>query len=406
MNWLAQALAWVLFSLAGYAAPLLPQNAAPDQKARTADQTIRVNVNLVQTDVTVFDSDGRFVDGLSREQFELRVDGTPQPVEFFELVNAGSSQDERHWSPPAPGPFSDTAMPAGPTASDRGRSLFFFVDDLHLSAGSIPRVRDSLLYAINRTMALNDQAAIVLASGRGGFLEQLTDTKQVLRSVVSRLNYWDSGILDNERPLMQEHQALAIQQNNSDVIAVFVEATMRENGFDQRRRAIAQQIVRSRAQTLVTRSADVTRRTLVSLENLLQGSAALPRRKLIFLLSDGFALQPQASDVLARLKAVSDAAARGGTVIYSIDARGLVPDVPDASTSPFTDALGRLKSATGSSISTTESGMYNVAAATGGRFLHNTNALNQAIVRTLAETSRAGTWRMGPTQPGNAAPFR
>jgi hypothetical protein len=40
----------------------------------------------------VFDKKGRFVDGLQREQFELIVNGKPQPISSFEQVRAGSSE--------------------------------------------------------------------------------------------------------------------------------------------------------------------------------------------------------------------------------------------------------------------------------------------------------------------------
>lgn len=55
---------------------------------------IRVNTELVQTDVMVFDKKGHFVDGLQRGQFELSVDGKPQPISFFEQVKAGSAKEQ------------------------------------------------------------------------------------------------------------------------------------------------------------------------------------------------------------------------------------------------------------------------------------------------------------------------
>jgi len=68
--------------------PLKPQ--APQQP----DEVIRIFTDLVQTDVMVFDKEGRFVNGLKREDFALRVDGRPQPVEFFDRVSAGSASEE------------------------------------------------------------------------------------------------------------------------------------------------------------------------------------------------------------------------------------------------------------------------------------------------------------------------
>jgi hypothetical protein len=59
-----------------------PQNQNPD--------VIKVTTSLVQTDVMVFDKQGKFVDDLKREQFTLKVDGKPREISFFELIKAGS----------------------------------------------------------------------------------------------------------------------------------------------------------------------------------------------------------------------------------------------------------------------------------------------------------------------------
>jgi len=56
-------------------------------------ELVRVSTELVQTDVMVFDKDGHFVDGLQRDQFELRVDGKPQPLSLFDRVISGSQKE-------------------------------------------------------------------------------------------------------------------------------------------------------------------------------------------------------------------------------------------------------------------------------------------------------------------------
>src|ERR1051325_2184654 len=71
-----------------FAPPLSAQTKA-QKPAETQDDVIRVNTDLVQTDVMVFDKDGHFVDGLKRDQFELKINGKPTPVSFFERVTSG-----------------------------------------------------------------------------------------------------------------------------------------------------------------------------------------------------------------------------------------------------------------------------------------------------------------------------
>src|SRR6476646_7981686 len=65
----------------------------PAKPPQTPD-VIRTNTSLVQTDVMVFDKQGKFVDGLTRDKFALKVDGKPRDVSFFEAVLAGSPNEE------------------------------------------------------------------------------------------------------------------------------------------------------------------------------------------------------------------------------------------------------------------------------------------------------------------------
>jgi Ca-activated chloride channel family protein len=51
--------------------------------AQTAVPPIRVDVNVVTVPVTLSNARGAFVGGLRRENFRLRVDGQPQPIDYF-----------------------------------------------------------------------------------------------------------------------------------------------------------------------------------------------------------------------------------------------------------------------------------------------------------------------------------
>ncbi len=55
----------------------------PPPPTRSQEDVVRVYTELVQTDVMVFDKQGRFVKDLKRENFELRIDGKQRPIEAF-----------------------------------------------------------------------------------------------------------------------------------------------------------------------------------------------------------------------------------------------------------------------------------------------------------------------------------
>src|SRR5216117_2927630 len=87
-------LAWFLLVLQTATAqdkPAKPEK--PNQPEQ--DDVIRVNTELVQTDVMVFDKKGNFVAGLKPEQFVLKIDNKPQPVAFFEQVSSGSLRETK-----------------------------------------------------------------------------------------------------------------------------------------------------------------------------------------------------------------------------------------------------------------------------------------------------------------------
>src|SRR4026207_2498166 len=77
----------------------------PEQKPEPpgeAQDVIKFETSLVQTDVMVFDKNGRFVDGLKPEQFQLKINNTQREISFFEKVTAGSNNSGEQLLPGAP----------------------------------------------------------------------------------------------------------------------------------------------------------------------------------------------------------------------------------------------------------------------------------------------------------------
>src|SRR5216684_3249928 len=135
------------------------QSKPGQQQQGQVDDVVRVNTELVQTDVMVFDKKGRFVDGLTAEQFALKIDNKTQPISFFERVTSESPTNQRT-------AVNARASLTNLSTTDRGRTSIFFIDDLHLAPDSLVRTRKALLDFIDHGMAGNDQAAITSSSGQ------------------------------------------------------------------------------------------------------------------------------------------------------------------------------------------------------------------------------------------------
>jgi hypothetical protein len=116
-------------------------------------------------------------------------------------------------------------------------------------------------------------------------------------------------------------------------------------------------------------------------------TAALPGRKLVFFISDGFLLDQKNSDSYSRLQQITLSAARSGIVIYSIDSRGLATGQPEASSFGNPDPFGRLARSAMSEMRATQDVLSSLAADTGGRAFFNNNNLSTAVTTGLKETS-------------------
>ena len=374
----------IRIALLSVAGPLLATFTAAQQPQRRSDDVVRVNTELVQTDFMVFDKQGNFVDGLKSDQFVLKVEGKPHEITFFDRIAAGSRNEEAQLAAARGNPTTtDGKTPAVPL--DRGRTVMFFLDDFHLSPGSMSQARALLKRFVAREMRQNDLSAIASASGQIGFLQQLTDNHEVMLTAIDRLKTQQLLLQTAERPPMSEYQAMAVEQHDSDVLEFYVDAIIKENPMLPRQTAA--QMVLTRASQILEDSSSITTRSLASFKAFVENTAGLPSRKLIFFISDGFLLDRNHSDNYDRLQRITNAAAKSGSVIYSIDARGLTSGLPDASQQVAADPSGRLTRGAMGELKATQDAMNALASDTGGRAFFNTNALSVAVTSALRETS-------------------
>lgn len=349
--------------------------------AKSQDEVVRVYTELVQTDVMVFDKQGRFVDGLSKENFELRIDGKVRPIQSFEKITAGSDEESQL----AAARGATTVNLKRPVPLDRGRIVYFFVDDFHMDLQGLVAARKVITAFIEKEMGQNDQAAIVSPTGQIGFLQQLTSDRMVLRFALDRLKAKSFSVRDSDRPPMTEYEASLIDGLDREVLDFFVTETLRLNPGLSRDAAAA--IVRGRARAMQSQGARLNQNTLTSLERLVQSAKNLPGRKVLFFLSGGFLIENRRGDTVSKLQDITNAAAKSGVVIYSMDIRGLVASLHDAGTERPFDPFGRLSRATHGELVATQNGLNALAVDTGGKAIFNTNDLKKGLAPAIEETS-------------------
>jgi VWFA-related protein len=379
-----QNLLWLASALLLICLPLLVCTQTPSEQ-KPGDDVVRTFTELVQTDVMVFDKQGHFVNGLTRDNFEIKIDGQARPIQFFEQIKAGTSNEEAQLAA-ARGVNQSGANPAKVVPLDRGRTIFFFIDDFHLDLQGFAASRKIISNFIDKEMGQNDQAAIASATGQIGFLQQLTDDRSVLQAALDRVKVRTYQVADIENPPMSEYEATLIDNNDIDVFEYFVKETMRLNG-NQINREMAASIVNGRAHRLLEQAATFNANTLSSLEHLIRLAKNVPGRKVLFLVSDGFLIQNRRGDALSRIQRITSAAAKSGVVIYAIDAHGLAPLKGDASSPGAFDPAGILSRAATGEQTATQDGLNALSRDTGGKPIFNTNDFRPGLRGALAETA-------------------
>ena len=220
---------------------------------------------------------------------------------------------------------------------------------------------------------------------------------------------------------MTEYQAIRIGEGDSSATDYFATKLLEANnvrvpgglgptrsGPDASRRQTAgmtiesaRRVVKERANFLVRQSESVTRGTLTTLESLMRSVGSAPGRKVVFLISDGFFLIDRSTGFSDKIGRIADAAVRGGLVIYSIDARGLVSMV-DAS-SNRTDPKGSFAMSNIGELAASQDGLNALAVDTGGKAFFNA-ALKTAVDDALRETSNYYLLAWRPTTEEQKSP--
>ncbi len=375
-----------------------------EKQQKPADETVaRIETELVQIDVVVVDKAGKLVRDLRREDFELYEDGKKQQVSHFA---AGTATRPAKWLTLEKKKTGNeaTAVPAEIAA---GRYIVLAVDDYHLAPENLILTRRTLLKFINEQMVAGDQVAVVTTSGNIGMFQQFTNERGVLERAITRLNVQTRTVTSSfDVPRITDYQAEMIDRNDQDAIEIAIQEILRlepppppppgrggggrnapnaDGMMSPRERAMQQ--ARNKARMIVAQNANYTRVTLSTLESVIRSLSALPGRKMMVLVSDGFFLGGTSSSQIYDIRRITDAATRAGVVIYSIDARGLVATPPggDASDPGVVDpatagARARLDM---SAVDAKRDGMHALAADTGGKAFFNNNDLSAGLQRVL-----------------------
>jgi VWFA-related protein len=305
------AAALLAFSLLSSTFAQNPSPPAEKQDKKGQEDVVSITSNLVQIDVVVTDKDGKQVNDLRPEEFEISEDGKRQQITNFSYVSAGGPQAAPASGDAAAAARNDpTAPPARLTREQVRRTIALVVDDLGLSFESIGSVRAGLRKFVDEQMQPNDLVAILRTSAGAGGAHQFTSDKRLLYAAIERVRWYPQG------------------RGGLSAAGTFNEPT---EGSD----------IRDSAQAI--KEAEESRAGLYSVGTfstvgaVVQGLGRMPGRKSLVLVSEAFRLfseQGRNIQVINAMRRLVDQANRASVAIYTVDASGLQTDTFDAQDQP------------------------------------------------------------------------
>src|SRR6185295_1709483 len=374
-----------VFSIIGYL--LLPSAVAFQTKNQSDDkgQTVRLKTDLFELRAVVTDSQGKIVDNLGKEDFELLENNKPQTISFFSLerVNGATASSTKDQAPINSSRSGDAV----------GRTVVLFADTLNMTSADVIQLKQAFREFVDHQMTDRDLVAILSSGGSLGLLSQFTKDRHILHLAINRLPQGFGG----RGTFFTPYIAAQIVSGDEDALTVAAQIVKSEEGVrasppGMEPDHLARQIARGRAVEVLNEAQYKRRATLSALREVAERLADTAGQRLLVYYTDGFSMRGSKGEFEADdIRTVTSRAVRSGVVIYSIDTRGLyVNPVFDAGAGEVFaqgNTISLLSSYMSSSMKEDEDGMNALARDTGGEAFFNSNDMKGALAKALDSNS-------------------
>ena len=361
-------------------------NAAPQdqQKKAEKDWAIELKTILVELRAVVTDNKGHLVQGLKKEDFELREKGRIQDISSFAEERVGPISITQRVTlanvtpvePPAP-------------AKEQARSLLLFVDTINMAGQNLLRVKRGLKKFIDEQITDQDAVMIVTSGGMEGIPARLTRERNLIRHYIDKIASWGAKSTSYFSPAL----AADVRRENPDAIKVAINILQSEEGLnpDMLSPQVLKQMALGRAGEVLAQASFKRTSLLGTFRAAAELMSKAPGQRVMFFFSDGFTLLDSRGvvDSIEIQQAISRAV-RSGLVVFSINSRGLEPPVeidasrPSPAFGAYDPAInGRIASYASASEKESQDGMNAIARDTGGDAFFRTNDVNFALKKSF-----------------------
>lgn len=400
------------FPASGGAAPGSP----PAQSSTQTQPTFQIQskTNFVVVRVVVRDAKGKPVDGLTQNDFRLFDNGKLQTVAQFAVEHPVASAEK------APATASERlAQPSElqPTFAAPERFVALYIDDTRARSEDLARVREAGLSFLANGIRSQDRLGIFTTSG---FVNQdYTSEHTKLEAALAKLQYRpNTGDPRGECPELSDYQAdLIANHEDPDAVTIAVNEAIKRGCAPTHGGAGAQAIGLTTAgdvggvkEVILARAKQVfelydlqAHTSLYTLQEMIRRVAQLPGQREIVLVTPGF----MPLTFRSMLEDAADLAVRSNVVIGALDPRGLVNTVQtaDAGDQQFNiDSDSDRREETSVRMNYEQMRDWaawavpaELAAATGGEAIHNSNDLAAGLVGVSAPPPVSYTLAYSPT---------
>jgi hypothetical protein len=288
-----------------------------DQRPR-----FQAGVDITSVDVSVVDSDGRPVQGLTAPDFNVRVGGDSRRVVTADWVPLTATVDRGGGGAAIPDTFTSN-LNAPP-----GRIILIAIDQQNSRFGRAIPGRDALSAFVDRLQPSDRIGLMIL--GRGGQSVPFTANRQILTEALARVA-GQKIVQSAFRHQIAMWEALAIHQDDNQVYRSVV---MRECGLDQAASGggrssnsanVCPSEVDAQARSMAANAIDDGERMLNALRAYFEGMRRADAPKSLVLVTEGFILDPQRPSFveLERLAAAARTSVYAATTAKDLAARAL-----------------------------------------------------------------------------------
>jgi VWFA-related protein len=243
--------------LRSFVAGLLFPVAALAQLSRTS---ATIDVNVVEVDVVVLDSQGAPVPGLRASDFDLRVGGHKRTITNFYEVNR---------RPEA----------ANATTTTRRDYLVLFVDDLHLNQHEKKRVLDALRTFVNAHVGSGTAAMLVALDGDVRILQKFTEDPRTIVTSIVALEHRPAGANEFDRERRE--------------VLDYIDEVRRECQ-DPKQKQCRAETIPQRIEALADLQQHTVEQTMSAVDQTAAIVSGLDGRRVLVYVSDGLPMQPGA----------------------------------------------------------------------------------------------------------------